>query len=111
MNGRIDFQIIHEAGKPKFAVLPIEQFQQLLAFADMEPTIPNTVVQRIFDDKISPVRAWREHLGLTQKDIADRLGITQAAFAQQEKPDAKLRPKTLKAIATAMGLVTEQLDI
>ncbi len=110
MNKPIDFQIIHENGKPRFAVVPIEQFEELVAFADASPTVPNAVVRKVFDEGLSPVRAWREHLGLTQAEVADRLGVAQATFAQQESASANLRATSVKKIATAMGLVASQLD-
>ncbi|OYQ11299.1 DNA-binding protein [Pseudomonas mandelii] len=30
------------------------------------------------------LRAWREHLNLTQDEVAKRMGISQPAFARQE---------------------------
>ena len=111
MNKPIDFQIISENGKPKFAVIPIEEFRVLMSDAGREPTIPHGVVRRLAETDISPIRAWREHRGLTQAEVASRLGISQAAFAQKESPDANLRPKSLKAIANALNITEEQLDI
>lgn len=111
MSKPIDFQIISENGEPKFAVVPIEEFRSLMLEANREPTIPHGVVHRLVDDNISPVRAWREHIGLTQTEVASRLGISQAAFAQKESPDANLRPKSLQAIANAFGITREQLDV
>lgn len=110
MNEPIDFQIINEDGAAKFAVVPIEQFRELLRKADTGPKIPNAVMKRLVED-VSPARAWREHLGLTQLDVAQRLGVSQAAYAQQERQDSNLRPKSLAKIASAMGIVVEQLDI
>jgi len=45
----------------------------------------------VLKEQISPIRAWREHLNSTQAEVAERMGITQAAFAQKEAPDAKPR--------------------
>jgi transcriptional regulator with XRE-family HTH domain len=39
------------------------------------------VVSRIVDGA-TPIRAWREHLNLTQEEVAKRMGISQPAFAQ-----------------------------
>jgi hypothetical protein len=39
------------------------------------------------------------------------MGISQSAFAQYEKPDAKLRTSTREKIASALGLMPEQLDV
>lgn len=60
-------------------------------------------------DGATPAKAWREHLGLSQGDVAGRLGISQSAYSQQEASD-KLRKSSLKKIAAALGLELEQLD-
>jgi transcriptional regulator with XRE-family HTH domain len=33
---------------------------------------------------ISIVKAWREHLGLTQQEVSDRAGLLQPAFLRIE---------------------------
>ncbi|MDP2752638.1 MAG: helix-turn-helix transcriptional regulator [Rhodocyclaceae bacterium] len=55
------------------------------------------------------LRAWREYLGLTQAEVAERAGITQAALFQMESGEVKLRKATREKLAKAMGLTTEQL--
>ena len=52
--------------------------------------------------------AWREHFGLTQAEVAARIGINQAAYAQMERVKQP-RKATLEKVATAMGLEAEQL--
>ncbi len=41
--------------------------------------------------------------GLTQTDMANKLGITQSAFSYMLNSKNRLRPKTLKRIAIALG--------
>ena len=50
------------------------------------------------------LRAWREHLSLTQEMVAKRMGVTKAAYSQMERGQEKLRIDTLKRIALAMGV-------
>ena len=112
MNARInlDIQTIKGADvNPAFVVLRYEDFFRL--YAKAEHLIPNEVVGKIIMDELTPIRAWREHLGLTQTQVAERMGITQAAFAQMEAPDAKPRKSTLRKVAAALGLAVEQLDV
>jgi transcriptional regulator with XRE-family HTH domain len=52
--------------------------------------------------------AWREHFGLTQSEVASRIGITQAAYAQMERVKQP-RKATLEKVAAALGLEAEQL--
>lgn len=73
-----------------------------------EGAVPNAVVNLSFDKGVSPMAAWREHLGLTQVEVADRIGITQAAYAQMERAKQP-RKATLDKVAAALGLKGEQL--
>ena len=72
--------------------------------------VPNEVVNLAFDNGWSAARAWREHLGLTQVAVAKRMDVTQAAVAQFEAPDAKLRKASRDKLAVALGLTGDQLD-
>ena len=73
-------------------------------------TIPNAVVNKVINKGMTPIRAWREHLGLTQTEVARHLGISQSAYAQQEAREP-LRKSTREKIAEALGIVPEQLAI
>ncbi len=70
--------------------------------------IPNAVVGRCIMDEVSMLQAWREHLMLTQTEMAERMGISQAGYAQIE---AAKRPRkaTLQKAADALGISLEQL--
>jgi DNA-binding XRE family transcriptional regulator len=108
MNTRTDIQIIHgRDGAPAFVVMP---YADWLASRDRDKSlVPNEVVNFVFDRDWTPMRAWREHLGLTQAEVAARAGVSQAAYAQMETA-ARPRQVTLKKIAAALGLTVEQLD-
>ena len=107
MSTHTNLQIIKDTeGNPAFAVLP---FSEYLALAKPRATIPNEVVWAVIDKGWSLPRAWREHLGLTQKELAERMGITQAALSQSESENKKLRKPTLQKLAQALGLDVEQL--
>ena len=71
-------------------------------------TVPNAVVGTVFDGSISVIKAWREYLRLTQAELAARIGISQAAYAQMEAVKQP-RKATLQKVADAMGLALEQL--
>jgi transcriptional regulator with XRE-family HTH domain len=43
--------------------------------------------------------------------MAKRMGISQSAYSQMEKPKAKLRKNTLVQIATALEVDIEQLHM
>ncbi|WP_442782809.1 helix-turn-helix domain-containing protein [Collimonas fungivorans] len=107
MNARINLQILKgEDGLPVFAVIPYDEYLSMSQHNG--PTIPNEVVGKVIKEEMSPIRAWREYLGLTQVEVARRLGITQPAYAAQENSD-KLRKSSREKIAQALGIVLEQL--
>ncbi|MDO8291370.1 MAG: helix-turn-helix transcriptional regulator [Gallionella sp.] len=70
-------------------------------------TIPSAVVNKVINKDMTPIRAWREHLGLTQMEVARRLGISQSAYAQQEAKEP-VRKSTSEKITKALGVVPEQ---
>lgn len=70
--------------------------------------IPHAVISATVDGA-TPVRAWREHLGLTQAEVATRLGISLSAYAKQEASE-RPRKSTLVKIAAALGIKTELID-
>ena len=50
------------------------------------------------------VRGWREEQGLTQSQMAKRLGVTTQAYQRMERPGrSNLTVATLDRIATALG--------
>ncbi len=49
------------------------------------------------------IRPWREHLKLSQKKVAGRMGITQAAYSQMEKAPDKHRRDTLESSLKPLG--------
>ena len=108
MNARTEFRIIVGAdGKPAFVVVPYEQFRRMRG-GFTKGTVPNEVVNFSYERGVSPLVAWREHFNLTQAEVASRIGVTQAAYAQMERVKQP-RKATLEKVAAAMGLEVEQL--
>ena len=102
-------QIIRDAsGNPLYAVVPFDEYQALLD-ADGHVTIPHEVVDLMIEKNISPMAAWRKHRGLSQAQLAEKLGVTQGAVAQAEKRGNKPHIETLRAWATALGCDVAQL--
>lgn len=100
--------IIDASGAIQYVVVPYADFLRLTS--RVETAVPNEVVERVIMGKVTPIRAWREHLGLTQSEVAARMEISQAALAQIESPEAHPRKSTLRRVAQALGIQLEQLD-
>lgn len=108
MNARTEFQIIvGKDGKPAFVVVPYDQFRRMKG-GFTHGTVPNEVVNLSFERGVSPMAAWREHLGHTQAEVASQIGISQAAYAQMERVKQP-RKATLEKVAAALGLEVDQL--
>ena len=103
----IDFQTIKRDGKPEFAVVAYDDFMRLI---QPKATIPHEVVGLVVRKGYSLPRAWRDHFGLTQTEVAGRMGITQAALSQFEAPGRTLRKQTVIALAAALDLQPDQLS-
>lgn len=69
--------------------------------------IPHAVVSKAIDG-MTMLQAWREYLNLTPEEIAKRMGITQAGYAQIESAK-RPRKATLEKAAAALGITLEQL--
>lgn len=112
MSAPIEHQIITGPdGNPLFVLVPYDQYMAASERPDEDVTLPNEVVKlAVLEDK-GIVRAWREHLGLTQGEAAKRLGITQSAYGQMERRKGGLRYATRQRLAEAFGIEPEQLRL
>ena len=110
MNAFSNVQIINGPnGEPVYVVIPYSTYM-LTQSRQKNEHVPHQVVGMIAENAWTPVRAWREYLGLTQQEVANRIGISQPAYAQQE---AGLRPRraTRERIAQALGIASQMLDL
>ena len=55
------------------------------------------------------LHALREQMGLSQQQLAEKLGLTQRAYAYWERNSVALRPEQLLELASALGVAVEQL--
>ena len=115
-------QTIYQNGVPAFVVVPFDDFirehpqeaRELLTASPRIPegdSIPHEVVGKVVKYEQTCLRAWREYLGLTQAEVAERVGITQAALSQMETGGKKLRKATREKLASALGINPEQLNV
>lgn len=114
MNAPTDIQTIMQDGKPAFVVIPYTEYLRLFPQAPRIPSgdaVPHDVVSLMIDNNWPCMRAWREYLGLTQNEVAERAGISQAALSQMESGGKRLRKATREKIAAAMGISAGQLAV
>ena len=121
-----EIQIIERDGKPEWAVLPYEEYLQLIEQAELledirdfdeisaaiergdEELIPAEVVNAILEGK-NPVKVWREYRGLTQQQLADIVKISKPYLSQIETGKRMGTTDVLSAIAKALDVSLEQV--
>ncbi len=106
-------------GSHQFVVLPIADDENLVngGWEDIpyhadehdDEKIPGEVVAIMVGQDVSLPAAWRIHCGLSQYDVAEKLGTTQSAVSQWESVDSKPQLKTRKKLALLYGCRPEQL--
>lgn len=122
----MSIQIIEKNGKPEWAVVPYEEYQRLVAEAEMlqdiraydeikqalvtgdEELIPSEVTYALLDGE-NPLRVWREYRGLTQQQVADKAGISKPYLSQLESGQRKGTAEVLAGIARALNVSLDEL--
>jgi len=107
-----DVQIIKQNGKAAFAVIPYDTYLDLIGEEvemESEVYIPFEVAELVLMEELSLLAAWRKHLGLSQSQLAERMGVTQSTLSQMEKINSKPQRRTLEKAAKALGVQPEQL--
>ena len=117
-------QIIYQDGKPAFAVLPWKQYAffkkrvdeaeltdaELVTLADLDDdeVIPMYVSERLSAGE-HPVKVFREYRDMTQKKLAETVGISPEYVSRIESREKQGSIDTLKAIAEALSLDPDDL--
>ena len=112
-------QVIYQDGKPAFAVLPWKHYEcfrkhvaeaeltdealMTLAELDDDEVIPMYVSERLSAGEY-PVKVFREYRNMTQKQLAETVGISPEYVAQIESRKKQGSIDTLKVIAEALSL-------
>ena len=112
MSAHTDIQIIKQNGRPAFVVVPYDEYvktKRPFIPADGE-SVPHEVIGMTIKNGYSLIRAWREYLGMTQTEVASRMGITQPALSQIESGEKKVRKGTIAKLSVALGISIGQLQ-
>ncbi|MDC9821020.1 helix-turn-helix transcriptional regulator [Pectobacterium polonicum] len=107
------------------AVVPIELFEKLTRDSDIaelyEPVqnetgtsdnvlYPNEVINILSEKGCTMQAAWRVYRGLTQKQVAEALGIKQSTVSEFEKSE-RPRKDNIERLATLYRCSPEQLTL
>ncbi len=117
-------QIIEREGKPEYAVIPIAEWRRIEALLeeledirDLDAAlakpdrrmIPFEVTSAILDGA-SPIRAWREHRGLSQTELARAAGIAETQLMEIEAGARTSTPAALRRLARALRACVDDLS-
>ena len=67
---------------------------------------PAKTERTVFGEKLAQARKSK---GLSQEEVAEKLGITQNAYAKWERYPVALRPEQIKQIAAILGVTPNDL--
>ena len=116
--------ILDDGGKPAFAVIPWQEYVRLeMVDADTGLTdeeiydqaksvggesFPIEVADRLLAGE-KAVRVYRDHRGMTQKQLARSAGINALYLSQIERGRRTGSARTLSALAEALGVDVDDL--
>lgn len=116
--------IFNEEGRPAFAVIPWQLYKRLKAFDPNfelddgelydsatvvnEESFPIEVVDRLLAGE-SAVKVYREYRGITQKRLAEQIGINVVYLSQIETGKRTGSTTTLAKLADTLNVDLEDL--
>ena len=110
MNAPLNLQIIKSiSGKPEFVLIPVavynalrDQIEDELAGIDAAADKGGDYVAFALEDYVdSPVALARIRANMTQRELAKRLGVTQAYISKIEH-QSKVTPKLMAKVKAAL---------
>lgn len=111
-------QVIEQDGKPAFYVVPAALWERMREAAEDAEDIADlerfereddgvrypAAVAMAMADGARPLRAWREHRGMTLQVLADAAGLSRAYISQIEGGKRTGSAATLAKLAQALGV-------
>jgi DNA-binding Xre family transcriptional regulator len=102
-----EYNALVEASEDADDVHAVRAFNRRLA-AGEEELVPSAVVDRMIAGE-SPIRVWREHRGLTARDLAGKAAISAAYLSELETGKKDGSVSAIKKIADALGVTIDDL--
>jgi DNA-binding XRE family transcriptional regulator len=118
--------IITTPNGDRMAVIPIEEYERLVEAAEettevraydeakrrlasgQDELLPSAMVNRILDGE-NALRVWREHRGLTLKELADKAQVSAPFLSQIEKGQREGSVETMRKLADALKISVDDL--
>ncbi|WP_404349095.1 helix-turn-helix domain-containing protein [Enterobacter hormaechei] len=120
-----------EEGKKQYVVIPYgEYFRMRLAMLEYDDDdendwedipyesdiydnvgLPGEVCDIMHNENVSLQAAWRILRGMSQQEVAEKLGISQSAVSQLEALDSRPQKRTREKLAAIYGCKQEQFSL
>ncbi len=117
-------QFIEIDGK-KLAVLPIEEYQKMLDQLEMQDDIrfaeeadrrrlageeyfPGEIVDKLLNGE-NPLRVWRTYRGLSQQELADKVGCSKMKISSLETGKQDTSSGNWRKLAEALNLNVDDI--
>ncbi|NTX68896.1 helix-turn-helix transcriptional regulator [Lelliottia amnigena] len=120
-----------DEGIPQYVVIPYnEYFRMCLKLSELDDEtdddledievehdslddvkLPGEVCRIMTWQDVSLQAAWRILCGLSQQEVADKLGISQSAVSQLEAVDSRPQKRTREKLAAIYGCTQEQISL
>ncbi|EMV7410595.1 helix-turn-helix transcriptional regulator [Enterobacter soli] len=118
-------------GKTQYVVIPYDEyFRMCLQMAEVDDEtdedledievehdeydnveLPGEVCDVMHNENVSLQAAWRILRGLSQQEVAEKLGISQSAVSQLEAADSRPQKRTREKLAAIYGCKQEQISL
>jgi len=118
-------------GKTQYVVIPYDEyFRMCLQMAEIDDEtdddledievehdcyddvgLPGEVCDVMHNENVSLQAAWRILRGMSQQEVAEKLGITQSAVSQLEALDSRPQKRTREKLAAIYGCKQEQISL
>lgn len=120
-----------DEGIPQYVVIPYnEYFRMCLKLSELDDEtdddledievehdslddvkLPGEVCRIMTWQDVSLQAAWRILRGLSQQEVADKLGISQSVVSQLEAVDSRPQKRTREKLAAIYGCTQEQISL
>lgn len=94
------YDLLHIQGQP-YVLMPLHDYRALVSGGDTE-NLPEDILNALTAREETPVKILRRFRGLTQKELAERAGISRPYLTEIEtgKKDGSIR--AMKALADVL---------
>lgn len=117
-----ELQVVENCEDAELVALTREHYKELMERAEdaaavaayrktrNEEAFPAELLDRMLEGE-KPIRVWRQHRGMTQQELATKIGISKSHLSEVESGKGEPSLKTLRAAARALDIDAASLFV